>query len=194
MRPLHPPLTGNHSPLEGRPFLLGKADNEARAKPAGELVGGVFDLESSPHRVSLHLSVRLPRRAFPSGSQTLKGGVKFKSTGKLQPLPVEGGGRGGCLSGEESVGTGLRACPDAGLRLDENKGQARRPVPTETFGRKQLEARPNTRKRDRPPSRLPHRRERGAVPFSMLPFKSDCRIRRSGVAHCSRSRLEDSNS
>ena len=33
----------------------------------------------SPHRVSLHLSVRLPRRAFPSGSPTLKGRVYLLS-------------------------------------------------------------------------------------------------------------------
>ena len=45
----------------------------------GRFGGGTYNRKNSPHRFACGLTPLALRLAFPSGSQTLKGGVKFKN-------------------------------------------------------------------------------------------------------------------
>ena len=196
MRPLHPSLPSNHSPVEDSccptreeftpPLRVGLSSSgrpttRQGRSPQASWWGDKPQVKISPHRIGLRTNRSASSSGFPLGKPDPQGGSEIQKHRKITTSPLSRGGRGGLAfrhGGRE----------DRSRPVGQPRGGVVTTKPTH-FVRG-----PNTQKRDRPPSRLPHRRERGAVPFSMLPFKSDCRIRRSGVAHCSRSRLEDSNS
>ena len=76
------PAKKDQLPLEGRSFLLGKTDDEVRAKPASDSVGGHAADKGSPHRVSLRTNRSASSSGFPLGKPDPQGG------GKTPSLPV----------------------------------------------------------------------------------------------------------
>ncbi|MCY3823481.1 MAG: hypothetical protein OXG62_06385 [Nitrospinae bacterium] len=78
-------------PLRVGYLLLGMPDDEVRAQARKRVGGGSFFCGMSPHRIGLRPRARPLRRAFPSGSPTLKGGVVSKCASRLRnPFPVFG--------------------------------------------------------------------------------------------------------
>ena len=89
-----------HSPLEGRPYLLGKADNEARAKPAGELVGGhatgkAPPTESAFAQTARPLRLASPRKPDPQGVVEKPLLVRNWSASSFRRMPESRAGENG---------------------------------------------------------------------------------------------------
>ena len=137
----------------------------------------------------------LPPRSGQSFDTALARLLRMRGRGALLFLtPLSRGGRGGWFYLKGGRGAPFRRVGSAVRVQGRTYMRGALPGRAGRIYATPLHPGSNNTKKGPPALSIPHRRERGAVPFSTLPSKSDYRIRRVGAARYSRSRLEDSNS